>query len=104
MHLLDSSKMLKVKNKTIENAIADYQNENTFQMTPIQISAVVTVLCLKNVLDDNGVKMKTDFIDKKLELISQMIELENEGSDENSSQESRHRRHNFGLKPPAIET
>jgi hypothetical protein len=35
MHLLDSSKMLKVKNKTIENAIADYQNENTFQMTPI---------------------------------------------------------------------
>ena len=67
--MLDSSKVLKVKNKTIVNAIIDCQSEHAFQMTAIQISAVVTVLCLKEVLDDNGVKIKTDFIDKKLGII-----------------------------------
>ena len=101
-------KLFKVKVKTINNAIAAYKKEKT-EMSMLQLSALLQMLSLEEVVDANGeVIKKSDFISKKRIILTHMVELVNnqgESVDEDSSvpdssQESS--RQNMRLKPPAI--
>ena len=60
-------------------------------MTSLQISAIVQLLALEEILDANMNPIKSDYFKKKRKIITEMIILEHASSEDDSSQDSRRR-------------
>ena len=71
-------KLFKVKKVTIDNAVDAYKEDrDTHKFSMLQLSALLQVLSLDAIHDEDGqIVKKCNFINKKRELLSFMIELE----------------------------